>query len=803
LFSLFNIRTMKKIFFLALLFIGMKSFGQGNIPLGSPLRTVEVLGKIQVDSLFILPNRTDTLFSGPVRGAVVFAYGSAWVYSGTQWARLSGIAWGTIPGLLANQIDLMDSLNNRQFLLANGYGWKIGAGRAGIIDTTNFRKVDSVWRLNDSTLNFAINGHTYNVLLRGTAGGSIVSGISLTTPTGVFNNPATFTNTGGNWSATLSLINQSANAVFAGPTIGSPGIPAFRFLVAADMPTGIPSSNLSSNTIGFTTGTSGTDINWSAASAALGGGIVLNSPNASSTARGPLTASDWIRFVNKVDSITQSGDTVYRWSNGGQTFCFVITGASGITSLNGLLGATQTFAYGTSGTAFNIVSTGTTHTFNTPLASGAGVTNGGISNTDYGTFSGKQPQLSGTGYSKWAGTTPSYLTPTQVTADLNLANLSLQGLVPPAPHNGMKLGVVGGVLTWQDSTAGGGSGNTNSNIGSGFRWAIPGTNNLKTLFCVGCTIDSITNTNALTITVSGGTTFANPSASIGATAVNGSATTAMRSDAAPPIATNAVTNTLAAQAPTNTIKSNLTGGTANEADNTLSAVATALAPVMPTTPVNAARGLSATVIGGNSTVVMGWVPGQPSLDSIIRITLSNAFDFIFDSVQNHLKVKGMFNAGANTVALVGHLTDSSEGNVSPAQATTFIASGSGGGTTNFLRADGTWAAPAGGGGGSSLTRQSITSGISVTGTTANSLVTFNFPAPISGFAYTFPLGPSDQQVVEFEAGGTLVTGTEITTLTLIANSGQNIIYKIPFNTVDVGDHAKFKWNASISSWVTN
>ena len=32
---------------------------------------------------------------------------------------------------------------------------------------------------------------------------------------------------------------------------------------------------------------------------------------------------------------------------------------------------------------------------------------------------------------------------------------------------------------------------------------------------------------------------------------------------------------------------------------------------------------------------------------------------------------------------------------------------SGGGTTNFLRADGTWVAPAGGGGGSGLTFQEV------------------------------------------------------------------------------------------------
>lgn len=50
----------------------------------------------------------------------------------------------------------------------------------------------------------------------------------------------------------------------------------------------------------------------------------------------------------------------------------------------------------------------------------------------------------------------------------------------------------------------GGSGNTNANVGSGFRLAFPNTNNIRTLVCVGCTIDSTTNANALTFTVSSG-----------------------------------------------------------------------------------------------------------------------------------------------------------------------------------------------------------------------------------------------------------------------------------------------------------
>lgn len=50
-----------------------------------------------------------------------------------------------------------------------------------------------------------------------------------------------------------------------------------------------------------------------------------------------------------------------------------------------------------------------------------------------------------------------------------------------------------------------GTGSTNTSIGSGFRVAVNGTNNIKSLFCIGCTLDSTTNTNAVTITATTGT----------------------------------------------------------------------------------------------------------------------------------------------------------------------------------------------------------------------------------------------------------------------------------------------------------
>lgn len=70
------------------------------------------------------------------------------------------------------------------------------------------------------------------------------------------------------------------------------------------------------------------------------------------------------------------------------------TSGSGITSLGGLTGATQTFATGTSGTNFTISSSGTAHTFNLPTASASA--RGLLSSTDWSTFNAKAPTASPT-----------------------------------------------------------------------------------------------------------------------------------------------------------------------------------------------------------------------------------------------------------------------------------------------------------------------------------------------------------------------------------------------------------------------
>lgn len=101
----------------------------------------------------------------------------------------------------------------------------------------------------------------------------------------------------------------------------------------------------------------------------------------------------------------------------------------------------------------------------------------------------------------------------------------------------------------------------------------------------------------------------------------------------------------------------------------------------------------------------------------------------------------------------------------------------------------------------SFTRQVITSGTSATGSTGNLIVTFNFAAPVASYTFKMPLSPVDQQTVDLEGAGTLTSGLEITSLSVIPNTGQTITTSSPLDSFYVGQHASFKWNNSLTTWV--
>ena len=104
------------------------------------------------------------------------------------------------------------------------------------------------------------------------------------------------------------------------------------------------------------------------------------------------------------------------------------------------------------------------------------------------------------------------------------------------------------------------------------------------------------------------------------------------------------------------------------------------------------------------------------------------------------------------------------------------------------------------GGGSSFTRQVITSGTSAVVTGGNYFVTFDFASTAPTFTLTLPASPTDQQEVKIDAGGTLTSGTEVTTLTISPNSGQTIIQAVTPTTITVGEYISYVYRSATSQW---
>lgn len=124
------------------------------------------------------------------------------------------------------------------------------------------------------------------------------------------------------------------------------------------------------------------------------------------------------------------------------TLCQVITTfTTGITAINGLTAQVQTFATGTSGTDFNIVSSGSTHTFNLPTASATN--KGALSSADWSTFNGKQNAITLT-------TSGSSGASTFISDTLNIPNYTADGILPSQTGNsGKYLNTNGSTASWQ------------------------------------------------------------------------------------------------------------------------------------------------------------------------------------------------------------------------------------------------------------------------------------------------------------------------------------------------------------------
>ena len=177
---------------------------------------------------------------------------------------------------------------------------------------------------------------------------------------------------------------KTANYVLAGPASGAAAVPAFRALVAADIPSLPYGTGTVTSVAALTLGTTGTDLSSTVANSTTTPVITLNVPTASATNRGALSSADWTTFNNKqpagtyVTSVTGTAPVV---SSGGTTPAISMAAASA--SVNGYLTSTDWSTFNSKGSGSvtsvsftgGIISVATATT--TPALTVAG-TSGGI-----------------------------------------------------------------------------------------------------------------------------------------------------------------------------------------------------------------------------------------------------------------------------------------------------------------------------------------------------------------------------------------------------------------------------------------
>jgi len=190
---------------------------------------------------------------------------------------------------------------------------------------------------------------------------------------------------------------KTANYVLAGPTSGAAAVPAFRALVAADIPSLPYGSGTVTSVAALTLGTTGTDLTSTVANGTTTPVITLNVPTASATNRGALSSADWTTFNNKgsgtVTSVTGTSPVV---SSGGTTPAISMPAAT--TSVSGYLTSTDwntfngkqpagTYVTSVTGTAPVVSSGGTTPAISMAAASTS--VSGYLTSTDWNTFNNK------------------------------------------------------------------------------------------------------------------------------------------------------------------------------------------------------------------------------------------------------------------------------------------------------------------------------------------------------------------------------------------------------------------------------
>lgn len=482
-------------------------------------------------------------------------------------------------------------------------------------------------------------------------------------------------------------------------------------------------------------------------------------------------------------------------------------GGGGIGTLNGLTAATQTFATGTAGTDFNIVSSISTHTFNFPTASASN--RGLLGTADFATFAAKQPQINGTGFVKATGTIISFDNTVYYPNSNPNSFISRTGVSanPPILYNS-STGVFSG-----DTSAGLTHFATQAFVlANQAAGTITGAGNLVPLFSTSVSgntlIFALTNAAANTaLTNSTGSpaapaygkinnaTLSNSSVTIASTDFSGAGSVALGATLTLNINNNAVTYGKIQTVTANKLFGNPTGSTANGTEIPLGFGLKFVAGALVLDTANlkdtifAANGLTAAGLTGDSIILGG------RLYQNTTISGANAFALILDSFPAAAGRGLRWNLGSDAGYDL-YYRDS---------VTNFLHRLAKGTPGQFLHIPLTggydWAAASGGGSGG-LTTQRVTSGSSGTVTGSNYQYVIDPSSTLSAYAATLPASPTDGQVVVFLFGGTLPSGVIVTSMSVIANSGQAIIDNTPVTAVSVtaGNSAEYRWVAANSSW---